>query len=33
VAADKGKYIRAMVTATNSAGSAISTTKSSAKVG
>jgi len=33
VAADKGKYIRAMVTATNSAGSAISTTKSSTKVG
>ena len=33
VALDKGKYIRAMVTATNSAGSAISTTKSSAKVG
>ena len=33
VAADKGKYLRALVTATNAAGSKYSLTKSTAKVG
>jgi hypothetical protein len=33
VAADKGKYVRAQVTATNSAGAKLSLTKTSAKVG
>jgi len=33
VAADKGKYIRAQVTATNSLGAKVSLTKTSAKVG
>ena len=33
VAADKGKYVRAQVTATNSAGAKVSLTKTSAKVG
>jgi hypothetical protein len=33
VAADKGKYVRALVTATNSVGAKLSLTKTSAKVG
>ena len=33
VAADKGKYVRAQVTATNSAGAKVSLTKTTAKVG
>jgi hypothetical protein len=33
VAADKGKFVRALVTATNSAGAKLSLTKSTGKVG